>query len=325
MTVPEPAVTYPAPIDIDDLMDKIAVQRPYFAFDSLYRNSSVPGWDIWGDFRPEQPLGHEEGPLAVAEAGRHLAILGTCAAFLAQPVDERIYYLASHAVWTSSKSRPDVQPQSTLTARARVVARFQIKKHDRVRVETELLFGSEVIGALTVTYQVLPERTFEKCFKNHFTIQSPTVTSSPYRQGLLTKTVSSKPHAIMLRSTDFSAAQCPGHFSHYPMWPVAVVAYGLTQALSQLLDKRLKRGFSFRVQEARLSAYTLVPASEPLSFRAGLKFLSRNKRSARISCCAYLGTEAIARLEARIAIELQVKTARKPTPKKKPKKGERWR
>jgi len=60
-------------IDMALMMERIAVQRPYFAFERLYQMPS-DDWDIWGDFMPEQPLGHEVGPLAIAEAGRHLAI-----------------------------------------------------------------------------------------------------------------------------------------------------------------------------------------------------------------------------------------------------------
>lgn len=51
-------------IDMALMMERIAVQRPYFAFERLYQMPS-DDWDIWGDFMPEQPLGHEVGPLAL--------------------------------------------------------------------------------------------------------------------------------------------------------------------------------------------------------------------------------------------------------------------
>ena len=48
-------------------------------------------------------------------------------------------------------------------------------------------------------------------------------------------------------SVEFCAARCEGHFPEYAMWPVAVVMYGMSQALSRLLDHKMGRAVAFRL------------------------------------------------------------------------------
>lgn len=286
-------------IDMAQMMERIAVQRPYFAFKTLYRTASEE-WDIWGDFTPEQPLGHEVEPLAIAEAGRHLAILGSCAAALAQPPDERVYYLAIHARWTAGEAPSKATSTSTLTARAQVTERSR----KRVKARTELLFGEVSIGALQVEYQVLSQKLFESLFSNYREAQSPEVFTSPYSKALELVPWVVEKDSLKAQSAKGMSAHCAGHFPHYPMWPVAVVMYGLTQVLSTLLGQRFKSSFRFSVLEADVHAHQLVSGHESLTFCAGVKSISRNRRICRLHCSASLGSRTVAELKARIAISV---------------------
>ncbi|MNO25814.1 hypothetical protein D3C76_156580 [compost metagenome] len=287
------------PVDMARMMNKIAVQRPYFAFETLYQTAS-PEWDIWGDFVPEQPLGLEVGPLAIAEAGRHLAILGSCAVAMPQASDERIYYLAIRAVWVREALLAQMTPR--LTARARVVERTQ----KRARASTELLFDGKLIGVLEVEYQILSEKMFDTLFGNYREDQCPAVAVSPFRKALDLKPAFIKRHAAIARSLAGTSAPSAGHFPHYPMWPVALVMYGLTQVFAALLEKRLKRPFLFKVLEAQVQAHRLVSAHEQLTFYAGLKSLSRNRKRCRVCCRVSLGLKPIASLKVMLAIEERV-------------------
>ena len=143
------------------MANRIAVQPPYFAFKSLY---TLPDeWDIYGEFTPEQPQGNELGPLATAEAGRHLAILGSCAAARTQFEAARVYYLASHAQW-NLRYRPVRLGQTPwMTARAKIVE----QSRKIICAETQLLVDGQPFADLFVSYHVLAEKTFDKLFARH--------------------------------------------------------------------------------------------------------------------------------------------------------------
>lgn len=285
-------------IDMALMMERIAVQRPYFAFERLYQMPS-DDWDIWGDFMPEQPLGHEVGPLAIAEAGRHLAILGSCAAALSQPAEKRTYYLAIHAIWSSAACSVTALQRPMLSARAQIVDCSK----KRVKAHTELLLDGAIVGALQVEYQVLSEKLFEALFGRFRQEESAQVVDSPYKKALELRSSSIKRHAAKAQCVEQAEAHCAGHFPHYPMWPVAVVVYGLTRMLSFLLEKRLKRPFLFAGLQAEVHALQLVSAHEPLTFYAGVKSMSRNGRLCRMRCVASLGEKTVAVLKITLAIE----------------------
>src|SRR5688572_30011137 len=76
-----------------DVHSLICVRPPYFAPEDVRANST--GVEAKG--RVQQDPGRGPGPISGAEAGRHLAILGSCALARVNPQVERHYYLASAA------------------------------------------------------------------------------------------------------------------------------------------------------------------------------------------------------------------------------------
>ena len=87
---------FQTPVDPESawLLQRICVRPPYFALRGL--RSPEPGVCVaWVE--PEQPLGAEAGPIAGAEAGRHLAILGSAAIASRSPDGDQRYYLARAA------------------------------------------------------------------------------------------------------------------------------------------------------------------------------------------------------------------------------------
>lgn len=285
------------PVDLMQMAASIAVQRPYFAFDSLYE---VLGgdWDIWGDFEPEQPIGSEVGPLATAEAGRHLAILGACAAALTQAKGERVYYLAARAQWDLRHYPMDLGHSPAMTARARIVDRTR----KMVAARTELLIDNVLFAELSVRYQVVAEKTFEKLFSSHRIEGAAPSTRSPYAEALPLKVLSLTKRKITACSLGFSAARCEGHFPEYPMWPVAVVMYGLSQVMSLLLDHSLGRAVLYQLLHVDLEAHELVPASGQLVFSASLKSMSGDSKLCEVWCSAAHNGKIVATTRSELAI-----------------------
>ncbi|WP_130932379.1 hypothetical protein [Pseudomonas sp. Sample_24] len=284
-------------VNMAQMATSIAVQRPYFAFDSLYKVSGE--WDIWGDFKPEQPLGSELGPLATAEAGRHLAILGSCAAALAQVEGERVYYLASRAHWDLRYNPMRFGQTPLMTARAKIVERSR----KRVLARTELLIEGQLYAELSVDYQVLSEKTFQKLFSNHLVPTTSSSVSSPYAEAFPLSVLTLSEQEITAESVGFSAARCEGHFPDYPTWPVAVVMYGLSQVMSRLLDHKVGRVTPFRLLHVRLAADELVSADKQLLFSACFSSVSTDGKLCDVVCNAAYGDRVIATTQAKVAIE----------------------
>lgn len=284
-------------LDVGQVIEKIAVQRPYFAFDVLYQTSD-PDWAIWGDFKPEQPLGSESGPLTFSEITRHLATLGACAATSQQNPNERMYHLVAHAVWALHKPLLSTDRAATFTARAR--ATDLPRKH--MEAQIELLSGGQVMGDLTVSYQALSERVFDLAFVDNCSLSSPSPARSPYRRLFPLIVLSLKRHEITACSVDFSAERCVGHFPDYPMWPVSGVISGMCEVMAQLLAHEFQRTVEYTVMHAEVQAVRLVAASEQLLFSATLMSVSCEGRVYSMSCCATHDNEVVALLDAVVAI-----------------------
>ena len=73
-------------VSISEILKKICVSPPYFAFKKIYRYENI----LIAHITPEQPMNDEIGYISIGEAGRHMAILGTCVCTFNQ--NEKHYY-----------------------------------------------------------------------------------------------------------------------------------------------------------------------------------------------------------------------------------------
>ena len=283
-------------VDLSQMATSIAVQPPYFAFTSLY---TLPDdWDIYGEFTPEQPRGNELGPLTTAEAWRHLAILGSCAAAHAQAEGARTYYSASRAQWDLRYPFGLGQTPS-LTARAKIVE----QSHQTVAAKTQLLVDGRVFAELLVSYHVLAEKTFAKLFARQRSPALLPAGHSPYAEALPLMVLKRSAREITACSVEFCATRFEGHFSQYAMWPVAVVLYGISQALSELLNYKMKRAVFYKLLHVTLDAAELVPAARQLQFNARLTSMDDKGKFCDVVCSAAYAGRVIATALVEVAIE----------------------
>ncbi|MHC8348493.1 hypothetical protein ACYZT7_03705 [Pseudomonas sp. RT4P38] len=290
--VPSPRIA----INMAKMATSIAVQPPYFAFTQLYTLDDE--WGIYGDFTPEQPQGQERGPLATAEAGRHMAILGSCAAARAQAEGGRVYYLASNAQWELRYYSTRTWQTLNMTARAKIVE----QSRKSVTARTQLLVDGQLYGELLVRYQVLAEKTFEKLFACHRTADLAPCGKSPYAEAIPLSVVAISDKEIIARSVGVSAARCAGHFPGYAEWPVAVVMGGFAQTMSRLLDLKMGRAVSYRLEHVTLDALELVPGDKQLEFSAYVSAMSTDGKSCNVVCSATYAGRVIAHACAELAI-----------------------
>ena len=273
---------------------RIAVQPPYFSFRRLYITSDSSHSEIYGEFEPEQPLGAEIGLLCAAEIGRHLAILGSCAAALTH--DNRIYYLATQAKYKLLHPTTGDQSSRMLCARARVLERGR----NTLRAEGEILTNNIPFAHLDVRYQVLSQELFERLFQCSDYSEKLSVTTSPYTQPLSLEYDVVNNGVLTAHSNGLLPIQCAGHFPKYPAWPVALMAYGIGQVSSHLIDAILQKPVKYIVKEVDIAAFRLISAITPLTFTARLRVIEDN--GYEVECSVSANGKEVSRLNTNLSI-----------------------
>jgi hypothetical protein len=142
-------------LNMIEICRRTAVERPYFAFSEL---SIDDAGTVSGEIRREHQLGYEHGPLGAAEIGRHLAILGSCAAAATSKSHERLYYLATHAELHRSALTHGGFPED---ARYRGSATLIERTTRALSVRTTMQVGENTpFVSLLVQYKILSEPLF---------------------------------------------------------------------------------------------------------------------------------------------------------------------
>jgi hypothetical protein len=280
-------------LDISAICDRIAVQAPYFAFGEL---EGLPDGAVRGVFSSEQANGYERGPVASAEIGRHLAILGSCAA-VAGGATERIYYLATRARFSTLDG---VQPQGA--GRTFAATAEKLGQDRRSLTAQAIVSDGKPFAHLRCEYQALPERVFARLFQEYRAEDATLSGDSPYREPI--PLAFDEPRALSLaaHSRPLAPARCAGHFLGYPAWPVAIVAETISQVTSRLLHHILGRETDYSVVRTDIVALRLVPAATPLSFHVDCLSASRALSHYVFSARVMRGEEVVATLDTELHV-----------------------
>jgi len=255
-------------------LDLIEVRAPYCALRDV--RSSQPG-DATASVHPELPMDMEAGPVCAAEAGRHMAILGSVAcATHKRESGKRLYYLAERALLQA----PDISEADGAASLLHVSARC-VESRTRVaqaacelrQTDGTLLFG------LGVTYKLVPEDVFQRLFaayrvdmrgsprRAHDTSHAAyhPQRRSPYRQRIPLTLSSLDARHIRTELNQIPAEACAGHFPLYPALPVAVLMEAFANSTGMLLRSfRDNPELRFRVTSADITASRLVFAGQSL-------------------------------------------------------------
>lgn len=272
----------------------IDVRPPYYAFASA--ELERPGV-AHAFVQPEHTLGHEEGPLAAAEAGRHLAILGACAcSSLREPVGLH-YYLAQRARLVRCG-----EADSSDQAGFRAVARSESGKGRDVIAHAQLdsITTGKRLFELDVSYKVLSQAAFQRVFAAHRRdLRAPSredrvlsvealsaLRRNPYRQPLPLRLTQRTDQGVQAVLPEVTAEMCAGHFPLYPALPVAVLMHSLSTLCGEALRVRWHEKARYRVLVADVTAERLAFAGARLNFEA--KYLGSSDRSEHYQATAML-------------------------------------
>lgn len=147
-----------------NVMTLFVVAVSLFGFIKLSRvYADAHSDDIYGDFIPEQPVDGEHGAISVAEAGRHVAILGTLLGESLTAGNDPSYYLAVEAdVSGAGESVHHAQPGDAMTA----YVRRRKNTANRLTVDGKLLYKNNLLFTFVVPYVRLGEIQFRFLYRD---------------------------------------------------------------------------------------------------------------------------------------------------------------
>ena len=235
----------------EEIGPRICVTPPYYALGDL--TSPAPG--LAGATVPVQsPTGRQATLINLAEAGRHLAILGLCAAASTNPKTARHYYLAHRGL---GRMYPPVGTLTTLhgTARARMTGR------NRAVAETELRDDDgNLVARLDLEYLVLAVPVFRRLMGP---APGPDAAepANPYSLPAPLADVTADTRSATAKLA-VEAAMCRGHFAGYPALPVSVAGFASFALFDHVLEAAAGPDARWQAGVYRLQADHLAAAGQ---------------------------------------------------------------
>lgn len=280
-----PALPRSALLDAASLHQRIEVSAPYFALRDV---RLVADGIATATIDREYGMGLEAGVISTAEAGRHMAILGSMAAASLQPTSERHFYLAHRA-------RVAAFPVSSDAERSgrglRVSAQATLQRRT-ARAETRLtLENGEPLFVMTVEYKVMVESLFMRFVAKP---GSPACEPLPVAGGdapALSLADVQRVNADEARAElTVRAFDCAGHFPGCPALPVAKLMHALALVAGSVLSPLEERKVgaerpSYHPELAEIEADSLAFAGDQLALHAVLE--SRSERAAVVRVAAH--------------------------------------
>lgn len=243
---------------IEEILKKISVKPPYFALS----NMAIETNETLSAVVPvEQPMGNEYGIISAAEAGRHMAILGSCALALQNPNQERHYYLA---IGAKVKKISNLFENSTLLGKANVLS---LNKRNGI-VSTKLITDKgQLLYTIEVTYKIMHHSLFEKLFSQN-RCSNPTIPTfnNPYLNEIPLGNSIFENNMLKTVLGPLEPHECQGHFHEFPAVPVAVLMHSLSKAAGQLFSHQLgKKNLPYIVEEGLIKAENLAFAGNKIN------------------------------------------------------------
>ena len=177
--------------------------------------------------------------ISIGEAGRHMAILGTCACALNQ--QDKYYYLVKDAKITLK-----TRNLNSLCNKSNFYLAIESGYTDnKIATASGILFNDEkdAIYHLDCSFNKIKTSVFAKLFSKY---RSDTleIKNSPYQEKIIFKDVETGNNNLLSIMMEVTKERCAGHFKQYPILPTAFVIYNiLTHAGNFLLQRIGKKRY----------------------------------------------------------------------------------
>lgn len=236
-------------VPISTILDKICVSPPYFTFKKVYKYQNI----LIAQVKAEQPIDNEIASISIGEAGRHMAILGTCICAIDQ--GDKYYYLVKNA-----KTSLMIQDIGSLCNNEddlyiAIESRYIDSK---IANAYGILFNTEkkVIYQLEASYNKVKTSLFSRLFKNHAEEIKP-LKESPYTKQITFENKEINYERLLFSMPEIEKERCAGHFKNYPILPTAFIIYNIISHVGNfLLEKSNKK--RYYITEVGLSLLELL-------------------------------------------------------------------
>lgn len=242
-------------------LDRICVQPPYFSLEQVTQEGD---W-LRATVAPARP--GLESPIVqqLAEAGRHMAILGSCAVRLHHPTpDGRVYYPVREArlkAWASVTLPPQCvvkARKTTIDIRASVAT-----------AETHLCtLDGQVLASFDVTYHIIPEAEFETLFSAHAQPTNEGSGVDPYQYFPSPILWDSSPGRAEMRLGPVDKERCLGHFVGYPAYPVSIMLRDIFATIDAAIQAEYGAGTLWNISGGSCHTLRFVFAGEAPTINA---------------------------------------------------------
>lgn len=232
----------------DDIEQLIEVKRPYFSLNDFM----VSDEGVTATLEREQPMENERGCMAAAEVGRHLAILGSCALAIKNPIKSKHYYLAHRAKLTRIF---DPDTVGAINLKADSYTTYLDKR--KGEAHSKLYSDEKHIFDLKVEYHIIKEQIFHKLYKDKVVDYEPGL-NSPYAEVYKLEDIKYKFNKLEAKLGPLTPQQCSGHFDKIPCLPVAVLMHALSRSAGKLLCHQVGNDTTYKVYSADIHAENLA-------------------------------------------------------------------
>lgn len=261
-----------------ELFERICVRDPFFAL----REVRVLGaGSVVAQVPVEQAPDGEASPINVAEAGRHLAVLGSCAASLVNKPGQH-YYLARRG--TLERLHDGPLPRAAGPLQGTATAELKERRNACANMLLATAEG-QPLYAMSVDYNVLPATAFHHLFQGvrQDMRREPRTESSPWFEPASFEFRRQNPYRSpppltgleregeCLRATlgPVGTELCKGHFALHPVLPVTMVMSGLSMLAGTLLRQLVGSSSArYLVSRCEVRAESLAYPGETLLFDA---------------------------------------------------------
>ncbi|MDX2088318.1 MAG: SDR family NAD(P)-dependent oxidoreductase [Kofleriaceae bacterium] len=253
-------------------LDRICVQAPYFALEQM----RLDGEWVRARAIPVPAPDAEAGAIGIAEAARHLAILGSCAVRRQTKQAGRIYYPVRRTVLSevSSAATPRV---AEAHMRARCVRLDELRSEATAIAELVDVDGTP-LASFEIGYHIIPEAQFQALFAAHARPTDEASGHDPYNAVHALSEMHADGDALVAELGPIDPRRCLGHFVGYPAYPVSIMARDAVQLVAEALRRRsLNRELRVRVVGGAAGTARFIFAGESATMVAR-PILTRTER-----------------------------------------------
>jgi hypothetical protein len=236
---------------IETLENLIIVRPPYFALKNVYYDEEE---FFYAEPDNEYLYKYEGGPMAAAEFGRHLAILGSVALAKKYSIREANYYLATKAFIKRNDTRVYSSDQLKLSLS------YQHLENKKASVTGRLTddHGMTVFEG-SVEYLIMSQNVFGRLYSQYKVDQVTSGEDHPYKYRKAFRQRIYAGETAIGRYGIIKPEHCEGHFQHFPALPVAIVGNLFSQLSIDLMRKITGlKNHKFVLTDSMINSYNLA-------------------------------------------------------------------